>query len=199
MKYLKLLPLLFMIAVLLSCSKKDDDTNNNNDNPGVLGAVGNEWSAKFNNNQDIFAKIIANDNGFISIEINLDGEKDTIYLHFKDNIVSEFIHSNGDLSKPFTIVEFDAKVGDFYTFNMEELYFYRDVIEIETYYITALGKEIETIGVYEEIPYGIDFQLFGITIRSITWYWHPDYGLVCVEIYTDQGDYIEIVFVQINL
>lgn len=199
MKYIKFLPHLLALAILFSCAKKDDNDENNNATGGVLGDVGNEWAAKFDDTHDISAKILANDNGLITVEINIENEIDTIFLHFDGNRVSEYIHSDGDLTKPFTMVEFDADIGDVYTFHLGELYFSREVIEKETYYNEALGKEIPTIGVYEEIPYGINFQLFGVYITAIVWYWHPTYGLVCVDVYTSDGQYIEITFINIDL
>lgn len=199
MNYLKHLPLLLVLAILCSCAKKDDNNSNSGDPQAILGDVGNEWTAKFNNEQTMSGKILANEDGYLTIEINLDDQIDTIYLHYDGNKVSEFIHSDGDLTKPFTMVEFDCKIGDSYSFQMGELNFYREVTEMESYYNEALGKEIPTIGVYEEIPYGINFQLFGYYIQSIIWYWHPTYGLVCVDVYTSDGQFIEIIFFQIDL
>lgn len=199
MNYFKHLPFLLVLALLCSCAKKDDDNANANNAQATLGDVGNKWTAKLDNEHDISAKLLANDDGYITMEITHSDQIDTIYLHYDGNKVSEFIHSNGDLTKPFTMVEFDCNIGDTYYFQMGELSFFREVIEMESYYNEALGKEIPTIGVYEEIPYGLNFQLFGIYIQSIIWYWHPTYGLVCVDIYTTDGQFIEVTFIQIDL
>ena len=198
MKFSKFFVMCIIPLLLTGCSKKDDDNNNGNAT-AVLGEVGNKWSAKINNH-DISARILSNNDGLIELEVDMEGEKDTVLIEYKGNRISEFIHSGGDVSKPFTMVEFDADVGDFYSLSLEGgLYFQRDVIEKETYYIDALGKELPTIGVYEEIPYWLNLQIFGIYIESVIWYWHPDYGLVCVDIYTTDGQFIEVVFVTIEL
>ncbi|MBN1339565.1 MAG: hypothetical protein JXA03_09585 [Bacteroidales bacterium] len=200
MKKKNLFLLLIVLAVINSCSKNDDDDSGNNNPPATakLGDVGNEWKAKFNN-QEITARIVDNNNGILSLAITTGKDTDTIKAQLTGNSISEFVHSYGDIEKPFTLVEFDAKVGDIYTFEMGGLWFERQVTERETYHINCLGQNLETIGVYEEIPYGINVQLFGITIRSIVWYFHPTYGLVCVEIYTEQGEYFEIEFISIKL
>jgi hypothetical protein len=198
MKLYKLVALCIIPLILAGCSKKDNDNTNGNAS-AVLGEVGNKWSAKINNH-NISARIISNNNGMIELEVDMEGEKDTILVEYNGNRVREFVHSGGDITKPFTMVEFDAEVGEMYSLSIEGgLYFQRDIIEKETYYIDALGKELLTIGVYEEIPYWLDLQIFGISIESIIWYWHPDYGLVCVDIYTTDGQFIEVVFVTIEL
>ncbi len=62
-----------------------------------------------------------------------------------------------------------------------------------------MNKDLETIGVYEWIPYAIPSEYFGYTIREIIWYWHPEYGLVCVDFWTDEGDYVKVVFIDVDV
>ncbi len=198
MKRTKLFILLMLPLLFIAGCKKDKDDDNGSGS-AVLGDVGNTWTATINGNE-ISARILSNENGLIRLVVDMQGEKDTILIEFKNNRISEYVHSNGDLSKPFTMVEFDANVGDKYTLTLDEgIFFQRDVIEKENYYIEALGKELPTIGVYEEIPWGLNLQLFGLYIEAIIWYWHPDYGLVCVDIYTSDGQFIEVVFVTIEI
>lgn len=200
MKKKKLCFLLLSLAIVLSCSKNDDDDSGKNNPPATakLGDVGNQWKAKFNN-QEITARVVENNNGILSLAVTMGKDTDTIKAQLNSNSISEFVHSNGNTEKPFTMVEFDAKVGDTYIFESPPFYFERYVSERETYHINCLGQSLETIGVYEQIPYGINVQLFGITIRTIVWYFHPVYGLVCVEVYTEQGEYFEIEFISIEL
>ena len=123
----------------------------------------------------------------------------TLKFGMTGNEVVDYVYSQGDAAKPFTMVKFDAEVGDMYFTEINGVYHHREVIEKKTYNIPALNKDLETIGVYEWIPYAIPSEYFGFTIREIIWYWHPDYGLVCVDVYTEEGEYLNIEFVSIDL
>ena len=199
MKKRRLSFILLIFVIVAGCSKSDDDSGNNDQTQqSKLGDVGNEWKAMFNN-QEITARVVGSNNGILSLAVTMGKATDTVKMQLTGNSIREFIHSDGDISKPFTMVEFDAEVGDVYTFEHMGYSFNREVIEKEIYHIDCLNANLATIGVYEEIPYGINVQLFGYTIRSICWYFHPTYGLVCVEVYTEQGEYFEIEFISIKL
>ena len=195
----KVLPIFLLLLVIFAGCSKNDDQDNNTPEQGVLGDVGNEWKARFDGNQDIVGRIIENNNGYIEIVLTLGKSSDTIKGRITDNAVYEFAHSYGDITKPFTMIEFDAEVGEIYTHEFGGMWFERQVVEKEEYMINCLGKKLETIGVYEEIPSGLNIELFGFTIRTILWYWHPTYGLVCIEVWTEEGDYYEIEFVSIDI
>jgi len=49
------------------------------------------------------------------------------------------------------------------------------------------------------IPDAINFNFFGYTVREITWYWHQTYGLVCIDIWMDNGMFFTIHFLSIEL
>ena len=116
-----------------------------------------------------------------------------------DNSISDFYYSEGDESKPFTLVEFDAEVGDIYLYNLGKSQIEREVFERKNYFIPVLDKEVETIGVAEYIPEGVFPELFGYNFQIVYWYISPIYGLVCVELLTDEGELIMIEFTSIDL
>jgi len=188
--------LLVLFAFLFGCKDKEEDTPAEQ---GKLGDVGNTWTAKFNDTHDIRGEIISNDNGIITVEINLGGDIYTVKGRLTDDKLEDFMHSGNDITKPFTMVEWGCQVNDVYTFNIEELNFARHVIEIETYYCQALDRSLEMIGVMEYLPDPINFNLFGYTVRQINWYWHQTYGLVCIDIWTDDGHFFTIHFLTIEL
>jgi hypothetical protein len=194
---LLLIFLALFFAFFLGC--KDDDEDTPDDQTGTFGDVGDTWTAKFDDTHDIRGEIIANDNGLITIEVNLGGDIYTIKARLSSDKVEDFIHSNNDLTKPMTMVEWDCQVGDVYTFNIGDLYFARHIIEIEEYHVPALGKSLEMIGVYEYIPDALNFNLFGWTVREISWYWHQTYGLVCIDIWMSDGTMFTIHFLTIEV
>jgi len=199
MKTKNLFIVLLILVVIFAC-KKDKDTNTGGGGTGrVLGDVGNTWNAKFNGNQDIQGKIIGNDNGIITLTLTIEGKTETIKMKLTEDGVYDFIYSLGDTTKPFELVKWDAEIGTVWTFNVGNVYFARHVIEKETYYIEALHRSVPTIGVYEYIPDEIDYEMLGYVIREMTCYWHETYGLVCIDIWTEDGQWFEIKFVSIIL
>jgi len=198
-KSLLLLFLALFFAFFLGCKDKEEDDNTPDQPQGELGDVGNTWTAKFNDTHDIKGEIIENDNGLITVEINLGGDIYTVKGRLSSDKLEDFMHSNNDLTKPMTMVEWDAEVDDVYTASIGELYFVRQILEIESYYVPALEQSLEMIGVYEYIPDAINFNLFGWTVRAITWYWHQTYGLVCIDIWMDTGEFFTIHFLTIEL
>ncbi|MEZ5082893.1 MAG: hypothetical protein R2750_05530 [Bacteroidales bacterium] len=200
MKKLIFLSFMLLLSVVIGCKDENDDPNANNTQTGMLGEVGNSWQVTIDNTYDLSAELIAKEGDVRTVEVSYGKLVSKQFkFGFSNNEVVDYGYSQGDLAQPFTMVKFDAKVGDIYTAEIDGVYHYREVTEITTYNIPALNKDIQTIGVYEEIPYETPSTYFGFTIRTIIWYWHPTYGLVCVDVWTDQGDYLEIVFVQIDL
>jgi len=198
MKTRKLIIYLLLPVLFFGCKK--DDTSNNNLTSGKLGEVGNTWNVKIADIYNLSTNIIAKKGDVYTLQVSW-GKINVTELKFgyTGHEVMDYVYSDGNESQPFTMVKFDAKVGDIYSFNNSGVHHQREVLEKKTYHIPALNKDLETIGVYEWIPVETPSEYFGLTIREIMWYWHPDYGLVCVEFYTDKGDYYEVVFVQIDL
>lgn len=195
-----LVPLMLALIFVYSCKKNSDDSSNNPPVQGVLGDVGNSWKIQVNGANDVSAEIVSKENNIRTVEVTYAKlVTKTVKFGFNGNEVVDYAYSQGDTTKPFTMVKFDANIGDSYSAEINGNYHYRQVIEKQTYFIDALNKEVETIGVYETIPEGIPSTFFGLTIRTIIWYWHPVYGLVCADVYLDDGSYIEVNFITIDL
>lgn len=189
-----------ILVVAFSCSNKTEDNNIDNNSTGKLGDIGNSWNVKIDGSHNLSTEIIAKEADIYTLEVTY-AKLITKTLNFgmNGNEVVDYVYSQGDLQKPFTMVRFDAEVGEMYDAEINGVYHHREVSEIKSYYIPALDKELETIAVYEWIPNEIPSTYFGFTIREIIWYWHPDYGLVCVDVYTDDGQYLNIEFISIEL
>lgn len=188
------------LVVVISCSDKNEDNPNGNNTSGKLGDIGNSWDVKVEDSHNISTEIIAKEGGIYTLEVTYAKFlTKTLKFGMEGNEIVDFVYGQGDDTKPFTMVKFDANVGDMYDAEIDGIHHHREVWEKQSYYIPALDKEIETIGVYEWIPYEIPSDYFGYTIREIIWYWHPDYGLVCVDVYTEEGQYLNIEFISIDL
>ncbi|MCD4696904.1 MAG: hypothetical protein K8S16_11770, partial [Bacteroidales bacterium] len=124
MKTLKFINLLLILSMIFSCSKNnEEDTNNNNNNStGVLGEVGNVWKAKVDGTHDISAEVISKEDDIYTLEINFSKETQTVKFKFSNNEVIDYIYGEGDLTQPFTMVKFDANVGDIYSAEINGAY-----------------------------------------------------------------------------
>lgn len=186
----------FLVLILIAGCKKDD--NGNSGTPGNLGEVGNTWKVKIDGAHELSAEIVEKTDEIFTLQVSwAKFNVGILKFGFTGNEVVDYVYSHGDESQAFTMVEFDAKVGDIYSLNIKGVSHIRQVTEKSKYYIPALDKDLETIGVYEEIPPEVQSEYFGLTITSIVWYWHPDYGLVCVDFYTSDGAYHKVEFIQI--
>jgi|GEM_PF-884543 len=197
MKTIILLIFTLLLSAATGCKKKSDDRSN----PSVnLGAVGNSWTVKVQGTTDISAELTASEGSMRTVQVSWAKVfSKTVKFGLTTNEVIDYVYSDGDVEQPFTMVKFDAKVGDIYSTTIDGIIHTREVIEKKTYNIPALGKDLETIGVNEIIPVEIPSTFFGYTIRQIIWYWNPVYGLVCVDVYTDQGEYFTVDFITINV
>lgn len=115
-------------------------------------------------------------------------DKQNLSLEFEiiSKITSEgiqgFTHSNGDLSKPFTLIKYDAKVGDKYTFTDDDGNTYtrevtykstEDEYELSFWYIKVLKIE--------------ETQPNDPLIEKIVYYANHKFGLVGAEIILKDG------------
>ena len=101
--------------------------------------------------------------------------------------IQEFISSDGDLSRPFTIVKYDAEVGDTWNFtDSEGVVITRSVTyrsQTDDYPVAFwMLKIIKVEETREEDP----------LIERITYYTNHKYGLVGMEILTKNGRTIEV-------
>jgi len=195
------LVLFVSFSIILTTCKKDD--NNEDDVPDTmsLAKVGNKYSTILPwGGGQVNGEILSSDNGVIEIRVNYNRATAIVKAKVTENSFIDFVYSFGDENKPFTLVNFDAKAGDIYTFSFGNLQIVREVTEVNSvYYITALGKDVSTICVMESIPYGLNITIGGKVIRTVFWYFSPIYGLVCIEVITDEGDYYEIILNSIEI
>jgi len=174
--------LVWALLLLIGCGNDKDDNDDNNPAFGTLGEVGNAWDVKVDNQYDLSVEIIEKEGEVFTMEVSyakfINKE---LKFGYNGNEIVDYIYSQDDISKPFTMIKFDSEVGETYTASIGGIFHHRQVVEIETYHVDCLDKDLEMIGVYEEIPEGIPNNYFGLEIESIVWYWHEVYGLVCVE------------------
>lgn len=166
-----------------------------------LGKVGNTWNVTFPNGQKMSAQISENKNGIVTLDVSFNRENYKLKMKVTDNSVSNIFYGDVNEAKEYTLIEKDAKVGDRYTYKVNDyMSVEREVIEVGTsYHINCLGKEIPTVGIAEYMPYRFYPQIAGYSVSIVWWYISWEYGVVCIGITTSDGDYFEIEFGQISV
>ena len=139
-------------------------------------------------------------NNVATLQANIFREEFEVKLLITESSISDFAYSLGDESNPFTLVEFEGKVGDTYRFFFGNFEVVRQIVETgNSYHVPCLNKKVEVIGVAEYIPYGLYPTINGYVARIIYWWISPEYGLTCVEIDTDEGEFLYFEMDEIQL
>lgn len=142
--------------------------------PEIKKALREKFIRAFN------AKIDSSDKNNIKIEFEIKSKVTT-------EGIQDFHHSEGDLSKPFTLVKYSAKVGDKYEFtDADGNKYVREVTRRSTTDDYPIGFWlIKVIVVEETIVEGPFKDLFG----KITYYTNHKFGLVGVDYERDGKKY----------
>lgn len=188
--------LLSFLFLFSDCKKDKEDSRSVMD----LGTPGNTWTGRFSDGQPMSAKVVSKNNGIITIGATIQRDSIVIKVLITENSISDFVYSGGDESRPFTLVKFDGKVEDTYRFEFGNLEVVRQIVETgHSYDVPCLGKKVESIGVAEYIPYGLYPKINGYTARIIYWWISPEYGITCIEIDTDEGEFLNFNMEEIKL
>jgi hypothetical protein len=185
---------------LLDANKEETDPSK------TLGKEGNFWSANIPGVGITKITIDENKDGNVIATIPYNGENYEIEGKITDNGFYDYVYSNGDKSKPFTLVKFDANVGDKWEYKVGNQVVTREVVKKSTTDDTEYNGFwlIKTIDVLETIPSGFVFaggvSLLksgslsnqensmvkvnnGVTqVKSILWKFNHKFGFIAAEI-----------------
>lgn len=136
---------------------------------------------------DMFgAEIDTTDKQNMSLNIDFKGK-------ITENGIQDFLFSGGDESKPFTLVKYDAKVGDKYKFTTEEgVEIVREVTEKsneDTYPLGFLYIKVMTIEQNSDDP----------LVDKIVYYANHKFGLVGVEVRMINGNVVSTTIIPWNV
>jgi hypothetical protein len=171
---------LLLAGIIFSTCKKEEENNENG--AGTLAAVGNNWNGVIGN-EPINVTIASNNGGIASATIDIFGTQYTIKGKATTNEIADFVYSEGNESQPYTLVKFDANVGDEYVFTKGVMVVTRTVQEKnKEIYVDALCDTVPCFVVEEIIPE--DLMLLGQpVVGSKIKYWiNPTYGIVYAEV-----------------
>ena len=172
---LALLVMLIMVAV--ACEKDEFDVTD------TFGEVGNYWGI-YADNIDLGDVTITDNNGgdFVA-SFNYDGAIRTIEGKITSDGVYDYVYSNGDKNKPFTLVKFDANVGDEWVYNVGDKRVVREVVRKSTTDDVEYGFYlVKTIDVEETIPVGTMINGSESQVKKILWKFNHKFGFIEAEV-----------------
>lgn len=169
---------LFSLAILFSC-EKDPGMENVSDPDKTLGKVGNYWNLKSTGYPNSKITIESNSNGVVIGSYTFNGKTYTLEGKITEDVIYDYVYSNGDKNKPFTMVRFDAKVGDKWEFKVGNQTVVRKVVHKSTEDDTFYGwLMIKTIDVEETIPSGVQVKGAASPFTKILWKFNHKFGFV---------------------
>ncbi|WP_319499864.1 hypothetical protein [uncultured Draconibacterium sp.] len=175
---------LVFLLVLAACSDDDEVT----DPEQTMGKVGNYWSAGASGYDDGRLTITQNSGGDVVGSLTFEGDTYTIEGKVTDNAIYDYVYSNGDKSKPFTLVKFDANVGDKWEFNVGNQKVVREVVRKSTEDDVEYGFWlVKTIDVKETIPTGTIIKTSESEVKEILWQFNHKFGFISATIKTVDG------------
>jgi hypothetical protein len=181
MKNKLFLPLLLAPFMLFSsCGLLDDEEST--DPEKTLGKPGNIWYGNVDGFPEATLEILENSDGMVTARLDFDNNDFTLKGRITDTSISDFVYSNGDVSKPFTLVRFDAKVGDKWEYNIGNKKVVREVVRKSSTDDVPYGFwMVKTIDVEETIPDGIQVLGYPAGARKIVWKFNHRFGIISAQ------------------
>jgi hypothetical protein len=185
MKKLYLLMMMLGAAVLMvsSCDMINDLTEQDINPDETVAKEGNTWSGTASGYPETAITVSQNTKGIATFTLNYNGQDYTVAGKISKTKIEDFVYSGGDEAKSFTLVDFDAKVGDKWEYNIGTQKVVRQVTYKSTtddYY--ALGLMIKVIQVEETIPEGITVMGYPAQVKKIIWTFNHKFGWIGAEV-----------------
>jgi len=134
----------------------DNKVTGNTDPSETLGAVGNWWKASATGYPAATLLITDNVDGVVTASLSYNGKTFQYQASVTSDGIFDYVYSNGDTRKPFTLVRFDAKVGDKWEYKTGSKKVVREVVRKSETDDTPYGLfMVKTIDVEETIPEGV--------------------------------------------
>jgi hypothetical protein len=181
-RFKTLLAALIMILIgVLACDKTEDEVVVEE----TIGQVGTYWRMYLDNSAAGEVTINENNAGDIVASFTYDGNVHTVEAKITSNGIYDYVYSNGDKSKPFTLVEFDANVGDKWEYNVGNQKVKREVVRKSVTDDVEYGfYYVKTIDVEETIPAGTMVNGTASNIKKILWKFNHKFGFIEADITT---------------
>jgi len=189
----KLLVLLLFAGGMLSCELLDFNKEET-DPEKTIGKPGNYWVASASGYENATITINDNDDGNVVASLQYNGNAYNVEGKITTEGIYDYVYSNGDKKKPFTLVKFDAEVGDKWEYNVGSQKVVRTVVRKSTEDDTPYNGFwlIKTIDVEEVIPSGVEIEGKATEIKKILWKFNHKFGFVSATITKTDNTQVEV-------
>jgi len=159
--------LIILIAGISACDLLNSKNEEETDPSKTMGKEGNYWSANIPGIGETAITIDQNNDGNVVASIPYNGTTYEIEGKITDAGFYDYVYSSGDKSKPFTLVKFDANVGDKWEFKIGTQTVTREVVKKSTTDDTSYQGfwMVKTIDVLETVPAGLKLE-GGVSLKS---------------------------------
>jgi len=169
---------LLCVAFFNSCDKQDFDKEVT-DPEKTMGKVGNYWDLSSTGYPDAKITINSNNDGNVVGSYVYNGKTYQLEGKITEKGIYDYVYSNGDKNKPFTLVKFDAVVGDQWEFKVGNQTVVRKVVHKSTTDDTYYGfLMVKTIDVEETIPSGLQVKGAASPFTKILWKFNHKFGFI---------------------
>ncbi len=175
--------LLMLIGTISACDLLDSNKEET-DPDKTMGKVGNYWEASVPGLGSATVTIDGNDDGDVIASFPYQGKTYQIEGKITDNGFYDYVYSNGDKDKPFTLVKFDANVGDKWEYKIGNQTVTREVVKKSTTDDTSYHGfwMIKTIDVLETVPAGVQVRGGVSQVKTILWKFNHKFGFIAAEV-----------------
>lgn len=159
----------------------------------TLGKVGDQWIGSATGYSNSTLKILENNDGNVVCSFTFQGKTKNVEGRITDKALYDYVYSNGDTKKPFTLVRFDARVGDKWEYKVGTQKVVREVVHVSEKEDYSYGfLSIKTIDVQETIPTGTIISGSESQIKSILWHFNHKFGFVGATVIKKDGTSVKV-------
>lgn len=149
----------------------------------TMGKVDNFWTVTTAGYSNATITIVDNEDGNVVANLSYDGDSYEVEGKITDKGIYDYVYSNGDKSKPFTLVKFDAEVGDRWEYKVGNQTVVREVVKKSTTDDTPYGfMYVKTVDVLETIPEGVHVKNGMSQASQILWKFNHKFGFIAAEV-----------------
>lgn len=179
--------LILTMGILINLSSCDwlnlSGNKEETDPEKTMGKVDNYWTLSSTDYSDATLTIVDNDDGNVVANLSYEGDSYVVEGKITDKGIYDYVYSNGDKSKPFTLVKFDAEVGDKWEYKVGDQTVVREVVKKSTTDDTPYGfMYVKTVDVLETIPEGVHVKNGMSQASQILWKFNHKFGFIAAEV-----------------
>jgi hypothetical protein len=141
------------------------------------------------------ATISQNDKGIAKVQVSYEGKDFFLTSRVSKTKIEDFVYSNGDDTKGFTLCDFDAGVGTKWEYTVGTQKVVREVTHKSTdddTYAPGLGMMVKVSEVTETIPDGLSVMGYPAQVKQIKWSFNHKFGFIRAEVQKNDLSWVTV-------